>query len=137
MMEERMQIKCVNDEGRLHIQGVSNTVTDERGYGIAVKMRAPVDVTMWLGEQEPCLKSAASEGVMYIPFRIYRYTNKVCQVFIAGSPANHPNGAVMDVQPMSNQIKRLLTWADKAGLIEDIDGNPFSPNKQITNEEEE
>jgi|TARA_R110000824_G_scaffold173409_4_gene351452 hypothetical protein len=129
MMEERMQIKCVNDEGRLHIQGVSNTVTDERSYGIAVKMRAPVDVTMWLGEQEPCLKSAASEGVMYIPFRIYRYTSKVCQVFIAGSASNHPNGAVMDVQPMSNQIKRLLTWADKAGLIEDIDGNPFSPSK--------
>lgn len=131
---DRMQIKCKNDDGRIHIQGVSSSVTDGRKYGMAVKMRVPADVTMWLNEQEPVLKSAASEGVMYTPFRIYRYSNKVCQLFIAGDSANHPNGAVLEMQPMSKGVSRLLAWAHKAGLIEDVEGDPYV-NDTTTEEE--
>lgn len=133
-MEEGMQIKCKNDEGRIHIQGVSTVHQDERKYGMSVKMRCMEDTSMWLREQEPVLKSAASGTVMYIPFRIYRYTNKVCQMFIPGTPANHPSGAVLNVHPMSDQVKRLLTFAEKAGLIEDVDGEPYSPEEQEVKE---
>ena len=66
-MEEGMQIKCKNDEGRIHIQGVSSVYQDGRKYGMSVKMRCMEDTTMWLREQEPVLKSAASGTVMYIP----------------------------------------------------------------------
>ena len=126
-MEEGMQIKCKNDEGRIHIQGVSSKYQDGRNYGMSVKMRCMEDTSMWLREQEPVLKSAASGTVMYIPFRIYRYSNKGCQLFIPGTPSNHELGAVLNVHPMSDQVKRLLTFAEKAGLIEDVEGEPYLP----------
>jgi hypothetical protein len=132
-MESRLQIKCMNDEGRVHIQGISKDVQMGRDYGIAVKMRTTPAVSMWLNEQEACLKSAASDSVMYIPFRIYRYSNSVCQMFIPSTDiANHPNGAVMNLHPMSKSIQSLLVFADKAGLIEETKGTPY-----ITRGEEE
>jgi hypothetical protein len=130
-MESRLQVKCMNDEGRIHIQGISPDVEMGRDYGIAVKMRTTPAVSMWLNEQEPCLKSAASDGVWYIPFRIYRYSNSVCQMFIPSTDvANHPNGAVMNLHPMSKNIQSLLVFADKAGLIEDMIGTPYKTGEE-------
>ena len=130
-MEGRLQVKCMNDEGRIHIQGISENIQMGRDYGIAVKMRTTPAVSMWLNEQEPCLRSAASDGVWYIPFRIYRYSNSVCQMFVPSTDtANHPNGAVMNLHPMSKNIQSLLVFADKAGLIEEMQGTPYQTGEE-------
>jgi hypothetical protein len=129
MMETRMQVKCDYDEGRMHIQGVSD-VEDNRGYGHCVKIRTDVNVSMWLREQEPVLKSAASQELLYTPFTIYEYDNQVCQMFIPGSACNHPSGAVLDMHPLSSGVSSLLKWARASNLIEKKEGMPFASQEE-------
>ena len=128
-METRMQVKCDYDEGRMHIQGVSD-IEDNRKYGHATKIRTDVNVSMWLREQEPVLKSAASQELLYTPFTIYEYDNQVCQMFIPGSACNHPNGAVLDMHPLSNGVSSLLKWARASKLIERKEGMPFASQEE-------
>lgn len=125
MNEERLQVKCDNDDGRMHIQGVSNKYQQGREYGFAVKVRTTSDVSMWLRQQEPVLKSAASGELMYTPFKVYQYDNNICQIFIPGSPCNHPQGAVLDMHPLSKQVEAILRFAKGAELIEKGEGEPF------------
>jgi len=75
------------------------------------------------------LKSAASNTLAYTPFQIIRYSNKVPQLFIPGTPANHPNGAVLNLHPLSNGVKQLLSFAEKAGFIVDSDELPFTTDE--------
>ena len=128
-METRMQVKCDYDEGRMHIQGVSD-IEDNRKYGHATKIRTDVNVSMWLREQAPVLKSAASQELLYTPFTIYEYDNQVCQMFIPGSACNHPNGAVLDMHPLSNGVSSLLKWARASKLIERKEGMPFASQEE-------
>jgi hypothetical protein len=128
-MEERLQVKCNYDNGLMHVQGVSKTVNQGREYGFATKMRTTTEVSMWLKEQPPVLKSAASNTLAYTPFQIIRYSNKVPQLFIPGTPANHPNGAVLNLHPLSNGVKQLLSFAEKAGFIQDSDELPFTTDE--------
>ena len=133
MNNERMQVKCNFDEGRMHIQGVSGKVQQGREYGFAVKMRTTLPVSMWLREQPAVLESAASGELMYTPFQIYEYENKVCQMFVPGnSEFNHPQGLVLDLHPMSNQVQKLLRFAKAAGLTTQAPGEPY-----VSSEEEE
>ena len=138
-MEERMQVKCNFDEGRLHIQGVSKSHQQGRKYGMAIKMRTNPDVSAWLREQPPVLKSAASGEVMYTPFNIYKYKDNTCQLFIPGSSANHPEGAVLDLHPMNSNVRALLEFAVKSGLIVEVDKARYVPhdNSGTVGQEEE
>ena len=128
-MEARMQVKCDYDEGRMHIQGVSD-IEDNRKYGHATKIRTDVNVSMWLREQAPVLKSAASQELLYTPFTIYEYDNQVCQMFIPGSACNHANGAVLDMHPLSSGVSSLLKWARASKLIERKEGMPFASQEE-------
>ena len=125
--EERMQIKCNYDIGRLHIQGVSKNVKRGRKYGIALKMRTADDVSLWLREQPAILKSAASGELMYIPFDVLRYADGVHQIFIKGSEANHPEGAMLDLQPLDQEIQRMIRFAEEANLVINIIGGRYTP----------
>jgi len=120
--EERMQVKCNYDIGRLHIQGVSGTVKHGRKYGMATKMRTSDDVSFWLREQPATHKSAASGELMYIPFELYKYTDGSYQMFIRGSEANHPEGAMLDLQPLDQPIQQLLEFATEADMVIDAVG---------------
>tara|TARA_R110002074_G_C12476823_1_gene660614 strand:+ start:462 stop:869 length:408 start_codon:yes stop_codon:yes gene_type:complete len=122
---ERMQVKCNYDIGRLHIQGVSSTVERGRKYGIALKMRAHDDVSLWLREQPAILESAASGELMYIPFDILRYEGEVYQMFIAGSKANHPEGAMLDLQMLDKPVQEMIEFATEAKMIIDVVGPVF------------
>ena len=55
--------------------------------------------------------------------------NKVPQIFIPGTPGNHPSGAVLNMHPLSVGIKNLLQFAEKAGFIEESDEEPFSTDE--------
>ena len=99
--EERMQIKCNYDIGRLHIQGVSSTVKRGRKYGIALKMRT------------------ADDGAY--------------QIFIKGSEANHPEGAMLDLQPLDQPVQQLLEFVTEAEMVIDAVG----PRYVSTNGDEE
>jgi len=125
--EERMQIKCNYDIGRLHIQGVSKNVKRGRKYGIALKMRTADDVSLWLREQPAILKSAASGELMYIPFDVLRYADGVHQIFIKGSEANHPEGAMLDLQPLDQPIQQLIEFATEAEMVIDVVGPRYVP----------
>ncbi len=125
-MEERLQVKCNYDEGVMHIQGVSKSVNQGREYGFATKVRTTTEVSMWLREQPAVNLSAASNTLAYTPFQIIRYTNKVPQIFIPGTPGNHPSGAVLNMHPLSVGVKNLLLFAEKAGFIEDSDEEPYT-----------
>jgi|19_taG_2_1085344.scaffolds.fasta_scaffold00432_11 hypothetical protein len=131
MEEERMQVKCNYDDELMHIQGVSGNTQMGREYGIAEKMRTTMEVSMWLREQPPVLKSAASGELLYTPFTIYRYANGVMQMFIPGTPANHPQGAMLGLHPLSEGVKRVLTFAKKAGFIQDTDTDPYVPEETL------
>ncbi len=130
--EERMQIKCKYEEGLVHIQCISAKLQAGRKYGFTVKMRTDPAVSMWLREQPEVLDSAATGGTMYTPFRIYRYGNNVHQMYIPGTPANHPNGAVLDLHPSSDNVAQLLDYATKVGFVENAEGKPF-----VSGQEEE
>lgn len=137
-MNERMQVKCNYDEGRLHLQGVSNNVRHGRPYGFAIKMRCAADVTQWLRTQAPTLKSAASGEVMYIPFELYRYEDGTYQMFIPGDDANHSDGAMLDLQPLDGTVKALMAFADEAQLTTTIVGeNRWMPPVADAKGEEE
>tara|TARA_R100001509_G_C4827943_1_gene202229 strand:+ start:224 stop:640 length:417 start_codon:yes stop_codon:yes gene_type:complete len=127
-MEERMQVKCNFDTGRLHIQGVSMTHQQGRRYGMAIKMRTNPDVSAWLREQPAVLKSAASGELLYTPMKVYKYSDNTCQLFIPGSPANHPEGAVLDLNPKNKNVASLLRFAMEAGQIEEIEGGRWMPD---------
>jgi len=128
-MEKRMQVKCDYDDGRMHVQGVSD-IEDNRKYGHATKIRTDVNVSMWLREQDPVLKSAASQELLYTPFAIYEYDNQVCQMFIPGSPCNHENGAVLDMHPLSSGVASLLRWAKASDMIQKREGMPFASQEE-------
>ena len=128
-MEKRMQVKCDYDDGRMHVQGVSD-IEDNRKYGHATKIRTDVNVSMWLREQDPVLNSAASQELLYTPFAIYEYDNQVCQMFIPGSPCNHENGAVLDMHPLSSGVASLLRWAKASDMIEKREGMPFASQEE-------
>lgn len=127
--EERLQVKCIYDIGRLHIQGVSATVNHGRKYGMAIKMRTVDDVSLWLREQPAILKSAASGELMYIPFDLLRYDDGSYQMFIKGSEANHPDGAMLDLQPLDQSIQKLITFATEANMVIDFVGLRYTPVK--------
>tara|TARA_R110002020_G_scaffold168349_5_gene357094 strand:- start:102 stop:530 length:429 start_codon:yes stop_codon:yes gene_type:complete len=126
-MEERIQVKCRYDDEMMHIQCVSEKVNRGREYGMAVKMRTTSDVSMWLREQTPTLRSAASGGEpTYTPCQIYQYPNKECQIFIPGTPHNHPQGFVGNLHVLSEKVKSLLGFAAEAGFLEQAQGEPYS-----------
>ena len=130
-MEQRMQVKCRYDDEMMHIQCISDNVNRGREYGMAVKVRTTADVSMWLREQTPTLRSAASGGEpTYTPFQIYRYPNKECQMFIPGTPHNHPQGFVGNLHVVSEKIKDLLSFAAEAGFIEEAPGSPYTSETQ-------
>ena len=128
--EERLQVKCVYDEEMMHVQGVSSTVQQGREYGFAEKVRTTMEVSMWLREQPAILKSGASGERLYTPFSIHRYENGVCQMYIPGTPGNHPQGAVLNLHPLSEGVKRLLNFASKAGFMQDTEGKPYTVEKK-------
>jgi hypothetical protein len=128
--EERMQIKCNYEDELVHIQCVSGKLQAGRKYGFTVKMRTEPTVSMWLREQPPVLDSAASGTKMYTPFKIYRYANNVHQMYIPGTPANHPSGAVLDLHPSSENVMQLLDYATKVGFVENAEGDPFVSAKE-------
>ena len=130
MEEERMQVKCNYDDEMMHIQGVSGKAQMGREYGIAEKVRTTMEVSMWLREQPPVLKSAASGELMYTPLSIYKYANGVCQMFIPGSPCNHPQGAILGLHPLSLGVQRILSFATKAGFVQEVDGEPYVPSEE-------
>ena len=127
--EERMQIKCNYDIGRLHIQGVSGSVKHGRKYGIALKMRTADDVSLWLREQPAILKSAASGELMYIPFDVLRYADGTHQMFIRGSESNHPEGAMLDLQPLDKPVQDMIVFATEANMVIDVIGPRYVPMK--------
>ena len=127
METERMQVKCKYDDEMMHIQCVSSKVQQGREYGMAIKLPTTADVSMWLREQEPTLVSAASGGApMYTPFTLYKYDSGDIQMFIPGSEINHAQGAVMNLHPLCDKMKKLLMFADKAGFIEQGVGKPYA-----------
>ena len=127
MEEERMQVKCNYDDETMHIQCVSKTVQRGREYGMAIKLPTTTDVSMWLRQQEPVLVSAASGcAPAYTPFSLYKYGNGEIQMFIPGSEINHKDGAVMNLHPLCEKVKKLLSFADAAGFIQDAEGEPYS-----------
>ena len=140
MMNERMQVKCNYDEGRMHIQGTSKDVRHGRPYGFAIKMRTADDVTQWLRTQVPTLKSAASGETMYIPFDVLRYDDGTYQMFIPGDEANHPDGAMLDLQPLDQTVKAMIAFANEANLTVNMVGQnrwqPQTVDNDTTQEEE-
>ena len=132
--KERLQVKCNYDEGRMHIQGISESVRHGRPYGFATKMKVMADVTQWLRTQPAVLKSAASGEVMYTEFMLYRYEDGTYQMFIPGEEANHPQGAMLDLQPMDTVVKQLIAFSDEANLTTNVVGETrWTPS--IVNEE--
>ncbi len=133
--EERMQVKCNYDIGRLHIQGVSGTVKHGRKYGMATKMRTSDDVSFWLREQPATHKSAASGELMYIPFELYKYTDGSYQMFIRGSEANHPEGAMLDLQPLDQTVQTMIQFAEEANMVVNIVADERFVSKEGDEEE--
>lgn len=124
---ERMQVKCNYDDETMHIQCVSKNVQRGREYGMAIKLPTTTDISMWLREQEPTLVSAASGGApMYTPFTLYKYNSGEVQMFIPGTEINHTQGAVMNLHPLCSKVKKLLSFADEAGFLEDAEGLPYT-----------
>jgi len=134
MEEERLQVKCNYDDEMMHVQGISGKAQMGREYGIAEKVRTTMEVSMWLREQSPVLKSAASGELLYTPFTVYKYANGVCHMFIPGTPGNHPEGAMLGLHPLSEGVKRVLSFAHKAGFIQEVDTDPYVPIEEANSE---
>ena len=49
------------------------------------------------------------------------YQNGDIQMYVPGKPANHPQGAVLDLSPSDERVKNLIVFAKKAGLIKTVD----------------
>jgi len=111
----RLQVRCQFDAHRLHVQGVSAEHHTNREYGCAHELRVPTQVTTWLGEKDPELKSAASSSVLYVPLHLWA-TPDGYQFFIEGSEFNHPNGLVLNVHPDNVSVKSLLDFAQEGGV---------------------
>ena len=64
---------------------------------------------------------------MYIPFELYKYQDGSYQMFIKGSEANHPEGAMLDLQPLDQEIQRMIQFAEEANLVINIIGKRYTP----------
>lgn len=64
---------------------------------------------------------------MYTPFNIYKYKDNTCQLFIPGTSANHPDGAVLDLHPKNSNVRALLEFATKSGLIVEVEEDRWAP----------
>ena len=51
-------------------------------------------------------------------------------MYIPGTPGNHPQGAVLNLHPLSEGVKRLLNFASKAGFMQDTEGKPYTVEKK-------
>jgi hypothetical protein len=111
----RLQVRCQFDEHRLHVQGVSAEHKTNREYGCAHELRVPTQVTTWLGQKDPELKSAASSSVLYVPLHLWA-TPEGYQFFIKGSEFNHPDGLVLNVHPDNLSVKALIDFAQDGGI---------------------
>ncbi len=115
--KNRLQIRCEYESHRIHIQGVGKQMN--RKYGIALQLRAPLDVTEWLREQEPTNVSPASGEMLYIPASFMESVDGVSQLLLHGERLNHPDGAMLDLkQPnKSEEVKVLREFAFESGLL--------------------
>jgi hypothetical protein len=118
--EARLQVRTQFDSNRIHIQGVGEP-TVNRKYGIALELRAPVELTEWLSEQPPTLPSPASGSVLYAPLEVISYVEQqgTVQLLIKGTELNHPSGAMLDVKDDSTAVGTLITFVKNtsSGLV--------------------
>tara|TARA_Y100000114_G_scaffold128034_1_gene124934 strand:+ start:821 stop:1303 length:483 start_codon:yes stop_codon:yes gene_type:complete len=120
-----MQVKVEYDSGEseMHVQCVTKEVVmgRNRHYGYSVKIKPHEQFFQWLREQDAVLRSAASDRLLYTPFELIEYQNGDIQMYVPGKPANHPQGAVLDLSPSDERVKNLIVFAKKAGLIKTVD----------------
>jgi hypothetical protein len=55
-------------------------------------------------------------------------------MFIPGTPGNHPEGAMLGLHPLSEGVKRVLSFAHKAGFIQEVDTDPYVPIEEANSE---
>jgi len=116
----RLQVRTQFDTNRIHIQGVGEPSVN-RKYGVALELRAPPELTEWLGEQEPTLPSPASGSLLYAPMSVVSYIEHegAIQILIEGTELNHPKGAMLDVKDEALAVKSLIDFVKetKSGLL--------------------
>jgi hypothetical protein len=138
-IEKRIQVRCQYSDNMIHVQGIGNPepTGGNRKYGMATELRVPIELTNWLKGQEPTAKSPASGDQLYIPLRLVRYvvdSHTPCyQLFIeatapGGDPLNHPMGAVLDMQPLSQPVKDLIAFCEANEIQVDSTDEPYSDN---------
>ena len=137
-IEKRIQGRCVYSENMMHVQGIGDPepTGGNRKYGMATELRVPIELTNWLKGQTPIALSPASGDKLYIPLRLVRYiadTPHQYQLFIestvsGGDPLNHPMGAVLDMQLLSQPITELISFCEANGIYADSTDEPYSDN---------
>jgi len=103
----------------MHIQGIG-PVSVNRDYGLSIEMRAPVDVTEWLGKQEPTNKSAASgNSVYYISATVHEDDTQENRMWmlIRGDNFNHQDGMALGLDLNSPQSKTLIDFAHQCMMV--------------------
>lgn len=77
---------------------------------------------------------------MYIPFDVLRYDDGTYQMFIPGDEGNHPDGAMLDLQPLDQTVKAMIAFANEANLTVNMVGQnrwqPQTVDNDTTQEEE-
>ena len=127
---KRLQVRVYYTDGQLHFQGIGVEVNRE--YGLSVDVRVPNEITNWLKMQSATLPSAAGSGPIYVPTQMKEYDvdgKPVYQLFIEGSDndkLNHPNGAMLNMQPKSDAVGQLIDFCIQSGIVETVIGEaPF------------
>ena len=128
--DKRLQVRLHSTDGQLHFQGIGVEVNRE--YGLSVDVRVPNEISDWLKNQQATLQSAAGGGPIYVPtqMRVYDVDDKpVYQLFIEGSnndKLNHPDGAVLNMQPKSMMVAQLIDFCVQSEIVETVVGEaPF------------
>ena len=141
-MTKRIQVRCEYSDNMIHIQGIGDPEHGggNRKYGMATELRVPIEMTAWLRGQTPTAQSPASGDKLYVPLRLVRYdkfsgdTGKsVYQLFIestldGGDPLNHPMGAVLDMQLLSQPVMEFISFCEGNNIVVVSPDAPYLDN---------
>ena len=129
--EKRMQMRVTYKTEQMHMQGIDPDTVMGREYGTATELRANDVITGWLATQDPILRSAASNDLLYVPFTIAEYQhdgNEFYQMLIEGTPMNHPDGMCLDMSMDSPHVRHVISFAKASGLLQAGVGEPYNSN---------
>ena len=100
----------------MHIQ-ILGSINVNREYGYASELRAPEAVIEWLAKQEPVLKSAASDTLLYVKAEVIKFSDKTNALLILGTPLNNASGCLLGVNPESPVVIQMFDYASQADQV--------------------